>query len=786
MRSNSKKRSRRGKSRQRTHRPRLKTEMLETRVMLSADFGHNMERPADVNNDGLVSAIDALVTINSLNNRTQINEDMFVDVNDDGACTAIDALMVINQLNNTAGADGAGQDGGRPGGAPDGTPEGNLEGRPENIPEGEPAGNPAGIRGGNPGGVPGGNPGGGPGANPGGNPGGDGSQGMDGNDVEEGEVRTIDGTGNNLENPELGSTGETLMRVAENDYADGISEPAGDDRPSAREISNLISAADLDGTANDRDLSAFVYVWGQFLDHDIDRTPSPEGDAPREAFDIAVPSDDALFDPFGTGEVTIPFARSEFDADTGTSTDNPREQFNAITAWIDGSQVYGSDQETADSLREFSGGRLLISDDGLVPIDEEGHVLAGDVRAGENVALTAMQSLFVREHNRLAEEFAADNPEASDEQIYQGARAQVIGLIQSITYNEYLPALLGDGALSRYEGYDATIDPSIANEFSTAAFRFGHSTLNDDVEFFGNDGRAVRDEVALAEAFFNPALLQETGIDSILKYDASTLAQEIDLEVVDSVRNFLFGPPGAGGLDLAALNIQRGRDHGLADYNATRQAYGLDAIESFDQLTSDVELQEKLESLYGGVDNIDLWVGMMAEDHLPGASVGELTSTVITDQFERLRDGDRFWYQNTFQGRTLRELQQTSLADVIQRNTDVEGLQDNVFFFQAEVGGTVRAQPDASDGPANRGRRRDDLGVSGVEVQLLDDEGNLVESTVTDQRGNYQFDSFDETGDYQVRIVATDSVEPVGDDTLDLLVSSGDVQLRGLNFQIIV
>ncbi len=158
------------------------------------------------------------------------------------------------------------------------------------------------------------------------------------------------------------------------------------------------------------------------------------------------------------------------------------------------------------------------------------------------------------------------------------------------------------------------------------------------------------------------------------------VAQEIDNEVVDDVRNFLFGPPGAGGFDLASLNIQRGRDHGLSDYNSTRVAMGLDAVESFSDISSDPEVAARLEELYGTVDNIDLWVGGLAEDHLPGSSMGETFTAIIVDQFERLRDGDRFWYENVFSGDALREINGTTLADVIERNSDVSGLQENVFF----------------------------------------------------------------------------------------------------------
>src|SRR5690606_25022548 len=145
-------------------------------------------------------------------------------------------------------------------------------------------------------------------------------------------------------------------------------------------------------------------------------------------------------------------------------------------------------------------------------------------------------------------------------------------------------------------------------------------------------------------AFFNPSEVEAHGIESILRGATVNLAQEIDTEVVNDVRNFLFGPPGAGGFDLASLNIQRGRDHGLADYNATRVALGLDAVESFSDITSDPDVAARLEQLYGTVDNIDLWVGGLAEDHLPGSSMGETFSFIIIDQFQRLRDGDRFWY----------------------------------------------------------------------------------------------------------------------------------------------
>src|SRR5207248_960654 len=201
-------------------------------------------------------------------------------------------------------------------------------------------------------------------------------------------------------------------------------------------------------------------------------------------------------------------------------------------------------------------------------------------------------------------------------------------------------AVLGSGAVSAYRGYNASVNPGISNEISTAAFRFGHSLLGDDIEFLDNNGNPVRDQVELSEAFFNPDLVKSSGVDPLLKYLSSSTASELDTKVVSSVRNFLFGPTGSGGLDLASLNIERGRDNGLADYNTVRAAYHLPKVTSFAQITSDTTLQAKLQTLYGSVNNIDAWVGMLAEDHVRGADVGPTIRAVIADQFQRVRDGD--------------------------------------------------------------------------------------------------------------------------------------------------
>lgn len=557
-------------------------------------------------------------------------------------------------------------------------------------------------------------------------------------------VRSITGDGNNLLHPDWGSTGEQLLRIAPAAYGDGASTPAGDDRPGAREISNLVSAQAGD-VLNDRNLSGMIYAWGQFIDHDIDLTPNAD---PAELLPIPVPAGDPFFDPQATGAQSIGFARSVYDSATGTSADNPREQLNLITAFIDGSQIYGSDPQRAAALRTGTGGRLKTSAGNMLPFNTPGlpndnplghptedMFLAGDVRANENVELTSLQTLFVREHNRLADAIHAQHRNWSDERVYQQARRLVIGELQSITYNEFLPALLGPGAIGRYTGYDPHVDPGIVTEFSTAGYRLGHSLLDSSVKFMDNVGQNMHDPVALREAFFNPYMVAETGIDAVLKFLASGNAQEIDNRLVDDVRNYLFGPPGAGGFDLAALNIQRGRDHGLSDYNATRVAYGLAPVTSFAEITSDPELQQALAEAYGDVDNVDLWVGGLAEDHVSGGSVGPLFRAILVDQFTRLRDGDRFWYERELTGRDLRMVRQTTLADVIRRNTTTTNLQDDVFFFYDSIAGQVFLDADA-DGRFDRREQP----MAGMTVELVDDDGNLVASALTMEDGSYAFD----------------------------------------------
>jgi len=504
------------------------------------------------------------------------------------------------------------------------------------------------------------------------------------------ETRSIDGSGNNLQDPLMGATFIELLRLVFSDYADGISEIPEAGLPSARVVSNIVSSQD-ELIPNTLNASDYVWQWGQFVDHDIDLT---DGVNPPEPADIPVPAGDPFFDPLDTGTQVIAFNRSVFDTSTGTGIDNPRQQINKITAWIDASNVYGSDVERAIALRTNDGtGRLNTSAGDLLPFNTEGLpndggpdpslFLAGDVRSNEQVGLTSMHTLFVREHNRYVEELAAERPGLSGDRLYERGRRFVGALMQAITYNEFLPALLGEGAIPAYNGYNPNVNASIANIFSAAAYRFGHSMLSPEILRLDQNLNVIPEgNLPLLDAFFTPeTITDEGGIDPILRGLAKQITQRVDPFIIDAVRNFLFGPPGSGGLDLAALNIQRGRDHGLPKYNDTREQMGLTRVESFQDISSDPEIQMRLEDAFGNVDDIDIWTGGLSEDLVPGSHLGEVFHLIIKIQFEFLRDGDRFWYERKLSGAELQEVQVTQLSDVIRRNTSIGfELQDNVFL----------------------------------------------------------------------------------------------------------
>ena len=488
--------------------------------------------------------------------------------------------------------------------------------------------------------------------------------------------RSIDGSGNNLAHPEMNSVGVDFSRIGSAHFVDGVSEIR--TGPNARDISNIVVAGNGD-TPDPNGLSAYMYAWGQFIDHDLDLSKGGGAN-----ISISTSADDPIF--HGSN---IALTRAAINSNTGAGTSEAATIVNSTTGWLDASMVYGSDATTAANLRLSDGHMKTSAGDNLPIVD--GAFVAGDVRAAENPDLTSLQILFVREHNYQVDKLLKAHPDWTGDHIYEQAKAIVTAEIQHITYSEFLPHLLGKQAIKPYSGYRPNVDASITEEFAGAAYRFGHSLVPQNVETISENG-SVLAEQELKNAFHEPAetfLATAGGADGFLRYLANDTSNALDVHIVDDLRNFLFSP--GQGQDLAAINIQRGRDLGLGTLNETRISLGLTPYTKFSQITSDTTTADALFEAYGGnINAIDLWIGGLAETPTKGAMIGETFGLIIAKQFEALRDGDRFWYQNQgFDKKTLSDIDHTSLSDIILRNTDTVSLQSDVFVAYERHSGSL-------------------------------------------------------------------------------------------------
>ena len=541
--------------------------------------------------------------------------------------------------------------------------------------------------------------------------------------------RTIDGTCNNLDRPHWGAARAPLQRLLNPIYDDRYNLPtgwqhAGDSaramappHPSARLVSTRVISAHA--IEPDPRYTLMLMQFGQFLDHDLSHSPTTacarrRGDcaAVSSCFPIPVPRDDRRI---GGANACMSFARSTPACYTGTPS-SPRQQVNQITSYIDASSIYGSDVETHGLLRnqtsrgllnvgvEIAPGKYLlpyVDDATSSPVEclvanpaKDRCFLTGDKRGNEQIGLTAMHTIWLREHNRIARALGALNPRWNADRIFQEARKIVVAELQHITYTEFLPKIVGEEAMRNdvgsYARYDPNVDASIANAFSTSAYRFGHTLIQPLFRRLNASFESIpAGDLMLRNAFFAPQrILAEGGIDPIIR---GLFATNGKLNTPTSVLNAelteaLFALAHEIALDLGALNIQRGRDHGLPKYLAWRAFYNLSAPKSFDALRDvirDDSVREKLEALYVTPENVDLWVGGLVEDHLDAsARVGPLFARIIADQFRRTRDGDRFWYEGTgvFDSDQLLQIRKTTLARVLCDNgDDIERVQRDVF-----------------------------------------------------------------------------------------------------------
>ena len=514
------------------------------------------------------------------------------------------------------------------------------------------------------------------------------------------EFRPIGGGGNNLQFPEFDPVpGSAELELAPLNFVAGATDDMVP-HPNARVISNVVAggtgAQGQNGQTTDPVASAWLYVFGQFVDHDLDLESTPPTSA---AINITVPDDDPVFTP-GT---TIDMTRDDRDPTTNTI-------INTVAGYLDMSQLYGVTEEQAASLRNDDG-TLQSSDNGLaLPVVDE-QFITGDPRVMENPELSALTILFMREHNYWVGVLKQQHPDWTGDQLYNMAKAINTAEYQNIIYNEYLPVLLGP--IAPYRGYDSSVKAQITQEFSTAAFRMGHSEVSDTQEGLDNSGNVVFTQ-SLADAFFNtPEIDESNGINPLLRSLGVDYAQATDVYTVAALRDLLFAGLVGGDvdeMDLIAIDIQREYDVGLATLNGTRKALGLKPYTSFAQLTSDPDLQQELLSVYGSIDQVDLFMGGLAEAHARGAVVGSTFKAIIGDQFERLRTGDRFFWRNQdFDARTAQMIANTTLATLMKRDTDTTVSLQNNLFIEAPLGTHTKRHAPLPRPVNTHGRSNDEL-----------------------------------------------------------------------------
>ncbi|KAG7159967.1 Chorion peroxidase-like 3 [Homarus americanus] len=328
-----------------------------------------------------------------------------------------------------------------------------------------------------------------------------------------------------------------------------------------------------------------------------------------------------------------------------------------------------------------------------------GQLTLGDTRVSEQPGLAALHTLLMREHNRVVRELKQFNRHWSDEQLFQNGRRIVTAINQHVTYNEWLPRVLGWNAVNLYElnllpegyfeGYDAYCNPTVLNEVGIA-FRFGHSLLKPSLERMDSIFAKRDPPVKLSEHFFNPDLLYQPGmIDEIIRGLTTVSMETLDQFLTDEVTNHLFEDKKKpfSGLDLAALNIQRSRDHGIQPYNEYRALCNLTKARNFNDLHREIAAPviERMKRTYDHVDDIDLFSGGLVETPLHGGLVGPTFGCILGIQFRNLRMCDRFWYENVdplmrFTDPQLTEIRKVTLAKLLCDNCDsVESEQRSAF-----------------------------------------------------------------------------------------------------------
>jgi len=552
------------------------------------------------------------------------------------------------------------------------------------------------------------------------------------------KYRTIDGSCNNVANPHWGAAGQQFQRFIDAAYEDDINEPRGGYNsalPSPRVISTDFHDQTIQVTRND--ISDLFWQFGQYTSHDTGLTPEVTLDNKLSAgfnntacateeyrnnpkcFNIDVKSD-----PFYEGLLpTYPWlgnARTLPVKGTGGTSNLPRQQVNAGTGFYDCSITYGFNKTLSDQIRNTEGGQgqLIEGKEKLLPIINDtvapsnlglgpdvSHIAAGDPRVNVDPWLLSVQTMIFKEHNRIAKVLHNLDNSLDDETLFQKARRIVIAEYQNIVFNEFIPLVIGQSGMSKYNlytsessTYDPLVNPTIHNAYQTAAARFGHSLVQGKMKLQDlSTGNPEEEELYLKDNYFtnyNAGTSDDFSPESYAKILAGLTigpCQHFDRYVTSGLRNFLYNVQGQNnyGDDIAARNIQRGRDHGLPGYFAYRKYCGLS------EDTTDIrpDYTNILLSIYNNKpEDIDIWTGGLAEVPVDGAIVGPLFQCLLGQQYHNLKFGDRFFFTHnkdsntgdvTFTEDQLQNIRGRTMRDLICQNSQSHSIRKHALEIRS-------------------------------------------------------------------------------------------------------
>ena len=278
-------------------------------------------------------------------------------------------------------------------------------------------------------------------------------------------------------------------------------------------------------------------------------------------------------------------------------------------------------------------GADLLPEDPDTTMCIEGCFKAGDIRANEQQGLTSFHTLFLREHNRIARTLKRLNAHWNGETVFQETRKIVGAIIQKIVYGDYLPIILGPDALPSYARHNPNINPSISNAFAAAAYRFGHSTIRSKFDLLDKNYEEVAPAMKLRFMFFNNTVTETIGVEPVLFGLVGNVSEKVDTVLSKEITEHLFERGNQHGENLAALNLQRSRDHGLPGYNEFRRYCGVSNARTFEDTRNEIRDANNraiLRNLYNDDPNfVELWMAGLAEVPFPGATVGPTLRCVI-------------------------------------------------------------------------------------------------------------------------------------------------------------